>query len=32
MYEADFGELEAIDSDPIYVEDEKGDRVWEELD
>ena len=32
VFETEFGELEVVNSDPIYVEDEKGNRVWEDLD
>lgn len=28
--EADFGELEDIDGEPISVEDQEGDYVWED--
>lgn len=28
-FSADFGELSYIDGDPIIVEDEKGNFVWE---
>ena len=29
FFEADFGALEVKDSEPIYVEDAQGNRVWE---
>ena len=30
VFNTDFGELEIVDTEPIYVEDAQGNRVWEE--